>query len=167
MGAGEHKDKKVEKMGFAVITISDTRTKENDTSGQIIISSIEQSGCDVVDYRIIKDDINAIRDSFRELTMASSIDVLIFAGGTGISPRDRTPESISPMLEKELPGFGELFRQLSYEEIGTASLLSRAMAGVHGRKAIFCMPGSRGAVKLAMEKIILEEVGHILWEMRR
>lgn len=167
MGAGDHRDKVVKDLNFAVVTVSDTRTEDDDASGKHIMASVEFHGHNIAHYDIIKDDSEAVRQSFLDLLALPEIDVIIFTGGTGIAPRDGTPDTIAPMMEKELPGFGELFRSLSYKEIGTASMISRALGGTHGRKAVFCLPGSRNAVKLAVEEIILKEIGHIIWELRR
>lgn len=148
----------------AVITVSTTRTEETDTSGRTIRDLLVGSGYQVTFSAIVKDDIGAIRSVLaRALPEA---DAVIFNGGTGLTPDDCTIEAIEPFFEKKMEGFGELFRMLSYGEIGTSALLSRAAAGISGGKAIFCIPGSTGAVKLATEQIILPELRHIISHAR-
>lgn len=148
----------------AVITVSTTRTEETDTSGRTIRDLLTGSGFQVTFSAIVKDDIGAIRSVLaRALPEA---DAVIFNGGTGLTPDDCTIEAVDPFFEKKMEGFGELFRMLSYEEIGTSALLSRAAAGISGGKAIFCIPGSTGAVKLATAGIILPELRHIISHAR-
>jgi len=167
MGAKDHKKHSIKDISFALVTVSDTRTEENDESGKIIIEFIEKAGHRVVDYGIMKDDREMIAREAKRLLSEEDVQAIIFTGGTGIARRDVTVEAVRPFLEKELPGFGEIFRALSMEEIGSAAMLSRATAGISNGKALFCIPGSRGAVKLALKKLILEECGHILWEAGR
>lgn len=167
MGAKGHKKHSIQNISFALVTVSDTRTEENDESGKIIIKLIEKAGHRVVDYGIIKDDREMIAAEVERLRSSRDVQAVIFAGGTGIARRDVTVEAVGPFMERELPGFGELFRVLSMEEIGSAAMLSRATAGISNDKIIFCIPGSRGAVKLALKRLILEECGHILWEAGR
>lgn len=146
-----------------VLTISDTRTAATDTSGNAIVSALESAG-HVIDGRdIVKDDPDDVQQAVRR----ASAEVVITTGGTGITSRDGTYEALSAMFDKTLDGFGELFRMLSYEEIGSAAMMSRACAGVVGRTAVFSLPGSEHAVRLAMEKLILPEMGHIVRELRR
>lgn len=159
-------DHKVKNIRVCVITISDTRTKENDESGKIIIELLEKAGHTISAYEVIRDDAETIEKTVMELA-GGDTDVIITTGGTGISRRDNTPEAVIPLLEKQLPGFGELFRHVSYKEVGTKSLLSRAFAGSIGEKLVFCLPGSRNAVRTGLEKVILPELGHILWEVRK
>ncbi|MDO9537765.1 MAG: MogA/MoaB family molybdenum cofactor biosynthesis protein [Thermoplasmata archaeon] len=167
MSTHEHKKNAITNIGFYVITVSDTRTKEDDTGGQLIMSLAEDKGHRIVGYEIIKDDINAIAKIFLDVSEKNDVDAIILTGGTGISRRDVTPEAILPLLDKNLPGFGEIFRGLSMQEIGSAAMMSRALAGTKNGKAIFCIPGSRGGIRLAMGSLILEETGHMLWEMRK
>ncbi len=167
MGAKGHKKHSLPNISFSLVTVSDTRTKENDESGKIIIKLIEKAGHRVVEYGIIKDDMEMITAEAERLLSSDNVQAVIFTGGTGIAKRDVTVEALEPLMERKLPGFGEIFRALSMEEIGSAAMLSRATAGIASGKVIFCIPGSRGAVKLAVGKLILEECGHILWEMRR
>ena len=148
-----------------VVTVSDTRTDETDISGQLIASRIRDAGHGAVDKRIIRDEpdqIAALLDEF-----SAKADVVIFNGGTGISRRDSTYEAISAMLEKTLPGFGEIFRMLSFEEVGPAAMLSRAVAGVYRDTIVFSIPGSTNAVRLAMDRLILPQLRHLVWEILR
>ncbi|WP_138493897.1 MogA/MoaB family molybdenum cofactor biosynthesis protein [Paenibacillus pinistramenti] len=164
----EHKQQAPASVACQVITVSDTRSPDNDTSGKLMMELLENGGFSVVDYRIVKDDYEALRNLLHESSEDKKIEAVLLTGGTGISPRDTTYEAVRSMLSlgKELPGFGELFRYLSFtEDIGSAAILSRAMAGVIGETAIFSMPGSSGAVKLAMERIILPELRHIMREL--
>jgi molybdenum cofactor biosynthesis protein B len=148
----------------AVVTVSSTRTVETDTSGKTIRELLEAAGYHVVHTAIVKDDVQAIRASLFE--SLSAADAVIFNGGTGLTPDDCTIESVEPFFEKKIEGFGELFRMLSYDDIGTSALLSRAAAGVAGGKVIFCVPGSTGAVTLATEQIIVPELLHIISHAR-
>ena len=153
---------------MAVLTISDTRTKETDTGGQLVQRLARNEGLELVEYGIVEDDIAAIRVVISDWLEKDEIDVIVTTGGTGIAKRDVTLEAVEPFFEKEIDGFGELFRYVSFsEDIGTKALLSRAAAGVANDKAIFVLPGSRGAVKLAMERLILPEVQHIHSELTK
>ncbi len=151
---------------IAIVTVSDTRTLETDMSGKLIRSLAEHAGHTVVDYRIVKDETEEVLQVLDDFT-AGRARLVIFNGGTGISQRDRTYDVISRKLEKELPGFGELFRMLSYQEVGAAAMLSRATAGVYRGAVIFSTPGSPNAVQVAMEKLILPEIQHLAWELIR
>jgi len=148
-----------------VLTISDTRTSANDSSGNAIAEMLTAAGHHVADRTIVKDDPGAVQNAIQ--SKASAVDVVISTGGTGISARDSTYEAITTLFDKRLDGFGELFRMLSYQEIGAAAMLSRACAGVIGRTALFSLPGSENAVRLAMSKLILPEIGHVVRELRR
>lgn len=167
MSHQEHKHKAPQNIKCAVLTISDTRTEQDDESGKLIRQKLNQEDHQVLSYSILKDDADSIRSAVSELLEQTEIQVIITTGGTGVSQRDVTVETVSPILDKELDGFGELFRQLSFQEIGTASIMSRAIAGVVGGKVILCLPGSVGAVTTAMDKIILPEIGHMVWEATR
>jgi molybdopterin adenylyltransferase len=149
-----------------VITISDTRTPETDTSGAAIRIALEGAGHAIVRYAVARDEPAEIVGLVRELAGAGC-QAILTNGGTGISRRDSTFEAIDSLLEKRLPGFGELFRMLSYADIGPAAMLSRATAGTLGEALIFCLPGSTGAVRLGMEKLILPELPHLVWEILR
>ncbi|WP_042148568.1 molybdenum cofactor biosynthesis protein B [Paucisalibacillus sp. EB02] len=152
----------------AVITVSDTRTKETDKSGKLMIEFLESNGHMVLQYNIIPDEKTIIQETVKGVTSSSDVEAVLINGGTGISSRDVTVEAILPMFDKQIPGFGELFRMLSYQlDIGSASMLSRAIAGVINNKIVFSTPGSRGAVELAMEKLILNELGHAVREVTK
>lgn len=161
----EHKKEALKNLKCAVITISDTRTQETDDSGKKIQEALRREGHDVSAYRIVKDESEQIREAVLESLKVS--DVVVCNGGTGMSPRDVTVETLKPLMTGTLEGFGELFRTLSYEEIGSSAMLSRAMAGIVGKDLVFCLPGSPNAVKLAMEKLILPEMGHVLSQVRK
>ncbi len=164
----EHRDR-AESYGaisIAIITISDTRTPDTDRSGQLIRKLSEAAGHQIVGYELVKDEPVQILKSL-EAGCDSSAQALLTNGGTGISQRDQTCDLVTGLLEKTLPGFGELFRMLSFAEIGAAAQLSRAVAGIYRGKAIYCMPGSSNAVQLAMEKLILPELQHVVAELDR
>lgn len=163
----EHKAASPTSVNCAVITISDSRTEQDDESGKLYKERLSQSGHRVLAYALLKNDAAAIRQKITELVKRDDIQVIITSGGTGLSHRDVTVETVTPMLEKRLDGFGELFRYLSYQEIGTSSIMSRAVAGVIQGKVILSLPGSLGATKTALEKIILPEIGHLVREATR
>ena len=164
----EHKQKSANFIKCKVITISDTRNQDTDKSGNLIIDKLKSAGHQVVAYQIIKDEKGQIKQAVDESCSSNNLDVIITNGGTGIAKRDVTIETIKPLLEKEIVGFGEIFRMLSYnEDIGSAAILSRAIAGVKNGKAIFATPGSSGAVRLAMDKIILPELQHVVHELNK
>ena len=167
MGYHEHKHKAPRSVSCAVLTISDSRTEQTDESGGLIRQKLSENGHRVMSYCILKNDAEAIKEKIDELLGEEEIQVIITSGGTGLSHRDVTVDTISPILEKKLVGFGELFRVFTYQEIGTGSIMSRAVAGVAKGKVILCLPGSLGAVTLAMDKIILPEIGHLVREATR
>lgn len=168
MSVAEHKRNAPEHVSVMVITISDTRTEETDKSGKLIIGSLEEKNHKVSSYRIVKDEADLIQQAVKTGASDETIDAIILNGGTGIAKRDVTIEAISELLHKEIPGFGEIFRMLSYtEDIGSAAILSRALAGIYEDTAIFSIPGSSGAVKLAMSKLIIPEINHIVREIRK
>lgn len=148
-----------------MLTISDTRTEADDTSGMAIVEALTAAGHVVTGRKILRDDPGPVSEAIRRATV--SADVVITTGGTGITSRDSTYEAISGLLDKHLDGFGELFRMLSYEEIGAAAMLSRACAGTIRKTAVFSLPGSDKAVRLAMSKLLIPELGHIVRELRR
>lgn len=163
----EQAAQEVKSLSFAVITLSDTRTEETDKSGQALRAGIEAAGHHVGRYAIVKDDPDLIR---RELLLAIDdprIAIVITNGGTGISLRDSAYETISGFLDKRLDGFGELFRMLSYEEIGAAAMLSRALGGIARGTVVFSLPGSTKAVRLGMEQLILPQAGHLYHELHK
>lgn len=149
-----------------VLTISDTRTEATDTSGDAIAGLLAAAGHVVTGRAIVRDDPEAVREAIAG-GPAGAAQVIITTGGTGITSRDSTYEAIAALLDKRLDGFGELFRMLSYDEIGSAAMLSRACAGTIGRTAVFSLPGSEHAVRLAMTKLILPEIGHVVRELSR
>ncbi|MEZ4281855.1 MAG: molybdenum cofactor biosynthesis protein B [Myxococcota bacterium] len=166
--AGHHHRKAApERVPTAVVTVSDTRDLESDTGGRLVESLLEEAGHPVAGRTIVKDEPAAIREALVAALAAEQTRAVVFTGGTGIAPRDVTPDTLEPELERVIPGFGELFRMLSYADIGSAALLSRALAGLRGGKVVFVIPGSRGAVRLAMEKLILPELGHLAGEARK
>ncbi len=158
----EHRQSAPVALSLAVITVSDTRTLQTDSSGALIVSLAEAAGHRIVERRIVPDEPEQMRPLIVELSSNPSVDAILMTGGTGISPRDQTFETVSALLTRPLPGFGELFRMLSYAEIGPACMLSRAVGGLIGRVAILVMPGSRAAVELAMTRIILPELPHLV-----
>jgi molybdopterin adenylyltransferase len=158
-------------LGFAIVTVSDSRSETTDSGGKRLRELVESAGHRVAQSMIVRDDKDAIRAAaevvLAERPAANGVDVLLFTGGTGVSPRDVTPEAIVPIFEKEIAGFGELFRHLSFGDVGSAALLSRATAGIARHRAIFLLPGSPAALGLAMEKLILPEVRHLVGQARR
>lgn len=163
----EHRALAPESVGCVVVTVSDTRTTETDRSGQIMREKLELAGHRIVAYEIVRDEparINRVLEQYTALEMCQAI---LFNGGTGIASRDTTFDVISQRLEKTLPGFGELFRMLSYEEIGAAAMLSRATAGVLNGRLIVSTPGSSNAVSLAMDKLIAGELAHLVFEVTK
>ena len=150
-----------------VVTCSDTRTEDSDTSGKLICHLLKEQGHTIAEYHLIKDEPEDITRLLEEAALQADKQVVIINGGTGISRRDSTFEAVDGFLQKRLDGFGELFRSLSYQEIGSSAMLSRATAGIHGHLVIFSIPGSQGAVRLAMEQLILPEVGHIAGELSK
>lgn len=163
----EHREQAPDSINCAVVTVSDTRTEETDKSGKIIKDALEAAGHTIIDYRIVQDEPDQIGPLLDELASRSDSDAIVFNGGTGIAPRDTTFDVIDRMLEKKLDGFGELFRWLSWYEIGPASMLSRATAGTYKNTLVFLTPGSSNAVKLAMDKLIAPEVAHMVFEVRK
>lgn len=170
MGHQEHerqaREATPDKIRCAVLTISDTRSPETDTSGATIRTALTQGGHDVVRYTVVRDEPEQIAALVRAWA-AEGCKLIITNGGTGIARRDSTFEAIDGLLEKRLPGFGELFRMLSFQEIGAAAMLSRATAGIYGGTLIFCLPGSTNAVGLALERLIIPQLAHLVWETVR
>lgn len=164
MAAGHHHQSDAAGVVCGILTISDTRTEADDLSGKRIRALLEQAGHRVGLYRIVRDEPREIVALIAGA--AAEIEVLICHGGTGIARRDTTYEAIAGLLDKEITGFGELFRMLSWDQVGAAAMLSRATAGIAGQRAIFSLPGSSRAVELAMTKLILPELGHIVGLLR-
>jgi molybdenum cofactor biosynthesis protein B len=150
---------------FALVTISDTRTEADDKAGAAAKMLVSAGGHTIIDQRILPDEPDAVAAHVRSI--ASDVDIVVTMGGTGITARDRTFEALSALFTRTLPGFGEIFRALSYADIGAAAMLSRATAGTIGRAIVFACPGSTGAVTLALEKLILPEAGHVVREATR
>lgn len=167
--AGEHRKQAAEKgpVSVAIVTVSDTRTEETDVNGKYLREQLAEAGHMVHSARIVKDEPVEIRDVLDDLTSDTQVQVILFNGGTGLSRRDRTFDVISARLDKVLSGFGEIFRMLSYEQVGAAAMLSRATAGVCGGKVVFSTPGSPAAVRLAWEKLIGPELKHVTWDLTR
>ncbi|MBE9211008.1 MogA/MoaB family molybdenum cofactor biosynthesis protein [Nostoc sp. LEGE 06077] len=162
-----HPDATAMTVTCAVVTVSDTRTPGTDKSGQIIQQLLLATNHKIGAYAIIKDEPADIQKQIESLSKNANLDAVIFNGGTGIAPRDTTYDAIEKLLEKTLPGFGEIFRFLSYQEIGSRAIASRAVAGVYQNKLIFSLPGSSNAVRLGMEKLILPELTHLVSQMRK
>jgi molybdenum cofactor biosynthesis protein B len=150
-----------------VLTISDTRTPETDTSGSAIQDLLREAGHLVIGRQVVRDEPADVQRVLRQQIASNDPQVLITTGGTGITSRDTTYEAVSALLDKRLDGFGELFRALSFQEIGSAAMLTRACAGVAGKTLVFVLPGSEDAVRLAMTKLIIPELGHLLREVSR
>lgn len=145
-------------LGIAVLTVSDTRTRETDSSGVAIVTAMQGAGHTVRSHEIVADDVDHIRKAIAAGMHASDVQVVVLTGGTGVTARDVTPEALAPLITKAIPGFGELFRWLSYAEIGAATIQSRAEAALCGDTLVFALPGSTGAVKLALDKILLPQL---------
>ncbi len=168
MSLEDHRKQAPQSVRCAVITVSDTRTEDTDKSGQLIKQLLSDHDFIIEDYRIVQDEREMIRQAIEQAAENRDIDAVLLNGGTGIAARDTTYEAVSDLLDKEMPGFGEIFRYLSYtEDIGSAAILSRAVAGVYRQKAVFCMPGSTGAVRLAVNKLIIPELRHVVHEIRK
>lgn len=167
MGVGDHQAKaaKVSTVQCAVLTISDSRTEADDESGRLIQEGLKAAGHAVVAYRLLRNDLTTIQSEVMRL-LEAGLQCIICTGGTGLSRRDVTIEAITPLLDKVVDGFGELFRHLSHEEVGTAALMSRALAGTSRAAVIIALPGSREAVRLALERLILPELKHLVWVAR-
>lgn len=163
----EHKEKAKKLVSCAVITVSDSRTEETDAGGKILKEELSSAGHKIIYYQVIKDEPDQIRELLLKLSEEPNCQAMIFNGGTGISRRDRTFDVIDSFLEKRLVGFGEVFRYLSYLDIGSSAIMSRATAGSYKGRVIISIPGSPAAVKLAVEKLILPEIAHMVWELGR
>jgi molybdopterin adenylyltransferase len=166
MGHEEHRHEAPRRVSVYVITASDTRGEAEDESGRFLRDAVAAAGHAIAGYRIVKDEPAELRAALAAAAEAGA-DAVVVNGGTGIAGRDRTYEAVAGLLEKRLDGFGELFRMLSYAEIGAAAMLSRAVAGVWGGRAVFSVPGSRAAVRLAWEKLLGPELGHVVRELRK
>ena len=161
----QHREEAPDSVSCLVLVVSDTRSLETDKGGALIEQMLEEAGHTVISRQVVRDEVSVIRNAV-ETALNSDTEVVVVTGGSGIGARDCTPEAIAPMITKEMPGFGEVFRVLSFQEVGAATILSRAFAGVMGRTILFALPGSTNAVKLGMEKLILPELGHLVRELR-
>ena len=166
MSVHEHKEKGKRSLGCFVITVSDTRDETTDQSGQLIKNLLAEKGHQLIGYRIVKDEPFEIESLLQDVLTRADVDAVIVNGGTGIAPRDGTYEVVSRFLEKRLDGFGEIFRFLSFQEIGSAAMISRAVAGSAKGKILISLPGSKGAVDLAMQRLILPELGHMVSQIQ-
>lgn len=165
--AAEHRAAAPEYIGVAVLTVSDTRTPETDTSGALLRAQLLAHGHRVVDSRIVPDEPARIRATLADWSDRPEVQAIITNGGTGIARRDTTYDVLAGLLEKRIDGFGELFRMLSYQEIGAAAMLSRAVAGVYRGRVLIATPGSTNAVRLALERLILPELSHLVYELTK
>ncbi|MGD2200956.1 MAG: molybdenum cofactor biosynthesis protein B [Candidatus Bathyarchaeota archaeon] len=164
---GEHRRDQEVEAAVALMVTSDTRTPENDETGKTAIRLLEGAGHRVAAYVIVPNDAEKIKVAYEGFLGDSEIQVILTSGGTGIGSKDKTVDEVSASFEKTIVGFGELFRRLSYDEIGEAAMFSRAVSGVARGKLVFCLPGSRGAMETALGEIILPSLGHMLWELGR
>lgn len=166
MGLAEHRQESPRKLGFAVITVSDTRDAGSDRGGAYLVESLSGAGHAVAFRAIVKDEAPEIERAVREAVARADVDLVLTTGGTGIAPRDVTVPTLERMFDGPIPGFGELFRRLSYEQIGSAAILSRATAGILGGKVVIALPGSPKALEVAMRDIVLKEAGHLASQAR-
>jgi len=163
----QHRCESPKSVRVAVVTVSDTRTLETDRGGKLVMDLLTAGGHEVTERHIVRDDPREIEPLVRKLAYPAAVDAILITGGTGIADRDQTFETISGLLTKTMPGYGELFRMLSYDDIGPAAMLSRAVGGVLNGVVILTMPGSTAAVQLAMDKLIVPEIGHLVFEARK
>lgn len=166
MTAEEHKAKSVNTVKCFVVTVSDTRSVSTDQSGQLIKELLAAEGHEVLGYRIVKDDPTEVENLLRHALSRDDLEAIILTGGTGISPRDGTYEVVNRLLDKQISGFGEIFRFLSYQDIGSSAVMSRAQAGVAAGKVVISLPGSRGAVVIGMRRLVLPELGHMVSQVQ-
>ncbi len=168
MSVEEHREEaKGSVLGFALLTVSDTRDERTDKGGGLLAALVAGAGHRVASRGLVRDDIGEIRAEVEAALALPSIDAVLVTGGTGLAPRDVTIEAVTPLFDREIPGFGELFRMLSFAEIGAAAMLSRATAGLASGRAIFLLPGSPAALELALQRLVLPEVAHLLAQARR
>ena len=163
----EHKATAPRSVGCWVLTVSDTKTPETDTSGALIRTLLLDAGYEVVGSTIVRDEPKDVQRVIRAACATAAVQAVIATGGTGITSRDSTYEAIEALLDKRLPGFGELFRMLSYQEVGAAAMLSRAQLGIHARRIVISLPGSPNACRLALEKLVIPELPHLVREVSR
>lgn len=168
MGTEEHRDKAGRRaVRCGVVTVSDTRGPADDASGDLIASLLSEAGHEIVARRWVRDDADAVRGAVTDLADGERCEAVLVTGGTGIARRDVTHEALATLLSKRMEGFGELFRMLSFAEVGPAAMLSRAFAGTYGGALVFALPGSKNAVRTAMTKLIVPELAHFVWEVQR
>jgi molybdenum cofactor biosynthesis protein B len=167
LGHQHHHPNSTIRARLAVLTVSDTRDETSDRSGASIRRLLERAGHRVVDYRILPDEPDRVASAVREWLERADCDGVVVNGGTGISPRDRTYEAVAGLLDKRLDGFGELFRMLSWNQVGSAAMLSRAIGGIAAGKLLFSLPGSTAAAELALERLLLPELSHLLSELKK
>lgn len=167
MGHHEHEELSRSSIDFSVLTFTDSRNEATDKSGKIIIDMLVAAGHRLNSYSVVREDTDSMRACLEETLDDARTQAVICNGGTGLSSRDNSIEVVRPMLDKELEGFGEIFRLLSFQQIGAAAIMSRATAGIIGKKPIFCLPGSTKAVRLAMQRIIVPQLAHLVWEAMR
>jgi len=163
----EHESYAPKQLGWAVLTISSSRTLAEDKAGDRLVNLLANAGHDRVQRRLVPDDAAAITVALNDLLETTGIDVIVVTGGTGVSPSDITPDAVLPLLDRQLEGFGELFRSLSFEQVGAAALLSRALAGTSHGRAIFVLPGSPAAAELGLSRLILPVAAHLIGQLRR
>jgi len=166
MSVQEHKAQAPQSVRCFVVTVSDTRTEDTDTGGRAIVELLQAAGHAITGRTIVKDDPDLVRGTIERLLANPDVQVIITTGGTGISSRDSTYEAVSGLLQKKLDGFGELFRMLSYQQIGSAAIMSRAVAGLVVGRIIVSLPGSEAAVRLAMERLLIPELGHLVQQAK-
>ncbi len=168
MVVGEHRSEAGSPvLGFALLTVSDSRNERTDRGGGLLATLVAGAGHRIVSRGLVRDDIGEIRAEVKAALALPEVDAVLVTGGTGLAPRDVTVEAVAPLFEKEIPGFGELFRMLSFAEIGAAAMLSRAAAGLVSGRAIFLLPGSPAAIELALSRLVLPEIAHLLAQARR
>ena len=167
MSQAEHKAQAPRIVRCFIVTVSDTRTDATDASGRAIADLLTAAGHQVAGRTIVKDDPDLVRGTIERQLASPDVHAIVTTGGTGITSRDSTYEAVSGMLQKRLDGFGELFRMLSYQQIGSAAIMSRACAGLAAGRIIVCLPGSEAAVRLAMEQLVIPELGHLVQQATR
>ncbi len=163
----EHREHSPKRLAVAVLTVSDTRTLDNDEGGRLIAELLESAGHSVASRQIVRDEIDSIQQTAKEMLALPTVVALLVTGGTGLAARDQTTEALESLYDAVIPGYGELFRMLSYHDIGAAAMLSRASAGRCGEKIIVTMPGSPAGVRLAMERLIVPELPHLVFHAGR
>ena len=167
MGYDDHSQNLPDEVAFSVLIISDSRTLDTDETGKYLLQAIPESGHIALEYALVKNDAQQIYDKFSQFINNQECDVIICSGGTGASHKDITIETLTPLMDKVMDGFGEIFRKFSFDEIGTGAILSRATAGIKNGKVVICLPGSLKAVTMAFNKIIIPEIRHLVKEASR